>query len=66
MTIQEKIEPSKRYGRASGRITLPRLFRAQVRLYSTYGIEPFIGFLISLLAQENVTVLMLHRSTLYR
>ena len=28
---QEKIEPSKRFRRASGRITLARLIRAQVR-----------------------------------
>jgi len=28
--LQEKLEPSKRYRRASGRITLARLFRAQV------------------------------------
>src|SRR6266702_5771736 len=30
LLLQEKREPSKRYRRASGRITLARLFRAQV------------------------------------
>src|SRR5207253_5117572 len=33
MTIQEKIEPSKRYRRVSGRIMLARLFRARVRRF---------------------------------
>jgi len=31
LLFQETIEPSKRFRRASGRITLARLFRAQVR-----------------------------------
>src|SRR6266516_7283581 len=53
LLFQEKIEPSKRYRRASGHITLARLFRAQVRRFhlrwspSAYGgalqltVEPF-------------------------
>ena len=45
LPLQEKSEPSKRYRRASGRITLARLFRRNGHPHAIYTRDPNASYM---------------------